>query len=219
MVFTAGSLPEVASPHSSDTLFGLTGVQSGSTCISAPPSAPSASVHVRTYDRLVRPFNTHLNVLPGLHPAMRQWLFIMAFLGSSSWAPTPGPSFRARLGAGSSGNGIQNSHRRGCHGLPIELGRGSGVAKADRACMLCGRCPGDNLHLVLECFSFAGLRDDMPALLQNVPSMRSFMWQESMMLMFDRVQGAMRMLRAVAQGMSRTRKQPGWLELLSPFSC
>ena len=30
----------------------------------------------------------------------------------------------------------------------------------------------------------------MPAFSQSIPSMRVFMWQESMMLMFDSVQGA-----------------------------
>ena len=33
--------------------------------------------------------------------------------------------------------------RTGCHGLLVDLGRGNGVARVDRACMLCGRCPGD----------------------------------------------------------------------------
>ena len=68
------------------------------------------------------------------------------------------------------------------------------------ACMLDGRCPGDKLHLVPERFSCAGWRDDLPALFQNVPSLQSFMWQESMMLVFNHVQGAMRMWRAGSSG-------------------
>ena len=41
--------------------------------------------------------------------------------------------------------------RTGCHALPVELGGDGRVAGAGRACMLCGRCPGDGLYLVLQC--------------------------------------------------------------------
>ena len=86
--------------------------------------------------------------------------------------------------------------RTSCHGLPVDLGRGSGVARADRASMLRGSCPGDELHLVLECAALQGLRDDMPTLFQDVRSMRWCMWQENLALMSNLVQGAMRMVRA-----------------------
>ena len=43
--------------------------------------------------------------------------------------------------------------------------------------MLCGSCSGDQPHFVLECEG-----GNMPALSQNVPGMRSFMWQENMVL-------------------------------------
>ena len=42
--------------------------------------------------------------------------------------------------------------------------------------MLGGRCPGNELHLVLECAALQGLRDNVPALFSNVLSMRYFMW-------------------------------------------
>ena len=72
--------------------------------------------------------------------------------------------------------------RTGWHGLPADLGRGSGIARADRACMLCGRCPGDKAHLVLECAALQDLRDDMLTWFQNVLSMQCFMWQENMVI-------------------------------------
>ena len=86
------------------------------------------------------------------------------------------------------------------HGVPTDLGRGSGVARADRACMLCGHCPGDDLHSVLECAAVQGLRDDMPTLFHDVHSMRCCMWQEDMVLMSKFVQGTMRMVRAASSG-------------------
>ena len=70
--------------------------------------------------------------------------------------------------------------RIGCHGLPDDLGRGSGVAWADRACMLCGRCPGDDLHLVLEWAALQGLSDDtMVCQLCSRMSVKCFKWQEN----------------------------------------
>ena len=57
--------------------------------------------------------------------------------------------------------------RTSCPGLPVDLGRCSGVARADRACVLCGRCPCDELHCVLECAALQGLRDDMPTMFQD----------------------------------------------------
>ena len=60
----------------------------------------------------------------------------------------------------------------------------AGAVVADRACLLCGRCPGDELHLQFA--ALQGLRDDMPALLQSV-----FLWQDNMVLMSKSVQGPM----------------------------
>ena len=40
-----------------------------------------------------------------------------------------------------------------------------------------------------------GFRDDMPALFQNVPTTRWFMWQQSMVFTLKNVQGAVRMVR------------------------
>ena len=53
---------------------------------------------------------------------------------------------------------------------------------------------------VPECAALQGLRDDLPNLFQDVPSMRYFMWQENMVLMSNFVQGAMRMVRAASSG-------------------
>ena len=58
--------------------------------------------------------------------------------------------------------------RTGCHGLAVDLGRGSGIARAKRSCALCGACPGDEMHLVFECAALQMLRDDMPTLFQGV---------------------------------------------------
>ena len=47
--------------------------------------------------------------------------------------------------------------------------------------MLCGRCPGDEVHYALDCAALHSLRDDIPALFQPVPilmSMRCTLWQE-----------------------------------------
>ena len=89
--------------------------------------------------------------------------------------------------------------RIGCHGLTVKLGRGNGVARADRACMhAMWALRGDKLHLVLECAALQGLRDDMPTSFQGVHSVRCFMQQENMVLMSLFVQGAMRMVRAAS---------------------
>ena len=102
------------------------------------------------------------------------------------------------------------SFRTGCHGLPIDLGRGSGVARADRACMLCRRCitraavcyAGAALVMscILCCAALQGLTDDMPSLLQDVHSMQCSMWQENMVLTSNFVQGGVRMVRAARSG-------------------
>ena len=85
----------------------------------------------------------------------------------------------------------------GCCNLPLDLGRGSVAARTDRTCMLCGRCPGDEMHLVQECAALQGLNNGVPALFQDVHSMRFSMWQ-NLVLMSKFVQGAMRMVRAAS---------------------
>ena len=90
--------------------------------------------------------------------------------------------------------------RSRCHGLAVDLGRGSGIARAERSCTLCGACPGDEAHLVFECAALQLLRDDMPTLFQGVRSMRCFVWQDNMVLMSRFVRDAMRMVRAAGSG-------------------
>ena len=46
------------------------------------------------------------------------------------------------------------------------------------------------------CSSVQMLRDDMPTLFQGVRSMRCFVWQDNMVLMFRIVRDAIRMVRA-----------------------
>ena len=53
---------------------------------------------------------------------------------------------------------------------------------------------------VRECAALQGLRDDLAALFQVVPSMWCFMWQESTADMSRCVQGAMRLVRAAGSG-------------------
>ena len=90
--------------------------------------------------------------------------------------------------------------RTGRHGLAVDLGRGSGIAKAEWSCALCGACPGDEVHLVFECAALRMLRDGMPTLSQGVHSMRCFVWQDNMVLMCKFVRDAMRMVRAASSG-------------------
>ena len=90
--------------------------------------------------------------------------------------------------------------RTGCHGLAVDLGRGSGIARAERSCAMCGACPGDEMHLVFECAALQVLRHDMPTLFQGVHSMRCFVWQDNMVLMSSFVRDAMRMVGAAGSG-------------------
>ena len=90
--------------------------------------------------------------------------------------------------------------RTGCHGLAVDLGRGSGIARAAWSCALCKACPGDEMHLVFECAALQMLRDDMPTPFQGVRSMRCFVWQDKMVLMSRFVRDAMRMVRAASSG-------------------
>ena len=170
MVLTAGSLPEV------DITQLRHKVRTNRDAVwqqlhVSPHSAPSANARLCTYARWFRLFNVQSSILR---------------------LPVLHAAMRQLLVL-----------RTGCHRFPVDLGRGSGVARADRAyitCMLCGRCPGDELHLVLECAALQGLRGDMPTLFQDVHSMRCFMWQEDTVLMSKFVQGAMKTVRAASSG-------------------
>ena len=82
----------------------------------------------------------------------------------------------------------------------MDLGRGSGIARAEQSCPLCGASPGDEAHLVFECAALQMLRDDMPTLFQGVRSMRCFVWQNNMVLMSRLVCDAMWMVRAASSG-------------------
>ena len=90
--------------------------------------------------------------------------------------------------------------RTGCCGLAVDLGRGSGIAGAERSCALCGACPGDEMHLVFKCAALQMLRNDMPSLFQGVCSMQCFVWQDNMVLMSRFVRDGMWMVRAASSG-------------------
>ena len=82
----------------------------------------------------------------------------------------------------------------------MDLGTGSGIARAERSCALSGACPEDEVHLVFECATLQMLRDDVPTLFQGVLSMRCFVWQDNIVLMSSFVRDAMRMVRAASSG-------------------
>ena len=66
--------------------------------------------------------------------------------------------------------------------------------------MLCWSCPGDEVHLVLECAALQGLRDYVPVLFCTLPSRLSCKWQENKKPMSNHVQGAMRLVRPASFG-------------------
>ena len=56
------------------------------------------------------------------------------------------------------------------------------------------------MHLVFECAALQMVRDDMPTLFQGVRSMRCFVRQDTVVLMFRFVRDAMRLVRATSSG-------------------
>ena len=70
--------------------------------------------------------------------------------------------------------------RLGCHDLPVEVGRHTGVP---RRCRLCLRCTlgavGDEKHMIFECPAVAALRVQYAHLFAaSIQDMRQFMWQD-----------------------------------------
>ena len=70
--------------------------------------------------------------------------------------------------------------RCGCHGLPVDSGRFSGIQRSQRLCLKCngGFCC-DEYHVIFECQALQHLRAKYSHLfLGQASTMRQFMWQE-----------------------------------------
>ena len=66
----------------------------------------------------------------------------------------------------------------GCHSLPIEIGRHTGIARQDRVCPACDvGAVADERHFVLECAALQTVRDSVPDLVLSAhDSMRVLLW-------------------------------------------
>ena len=72
--------------------------------------------------------------------------------------------------------------RTGCHGLPVALGRRTGVPRSQRLCTHCSSHDiGDEYHLVFSCSAVQHIRDRYPGLFRpTVSTMVEFLWQDDL---------------------------------------
>ena len=92
--------------------------------------------------------------------------------------------------------------RMGCHGLPNDLGRRSGISRRQCSCPRCDM-PGiaDERHLVFACPAMQPVRDRFPHLFRDdAMTMQAFMWQEDIIAVARFIQACFAELHASAGG-------------------
>ena len=98
----------------------------------------------------------------------------------------------------------------GCYGLPVDVGRGTGVPRLQRVCTKChGPAVCDERHVVFECPALQHLRDKYSRLFSGSgQTIQQFMWQSDTVGVVCYVRDSLLVLLADDEGSDRSSNQP-----------
>jgi hypothetical protein len=152
-----------------------------------------------------------LHVCPRTCPSPRARLCTYhRWFARPSFAPSALPRHAARLQCSAGTLRRFLRFRAGCHGLPVDVGRGTGVPRLQRVCTKChGPAVCDERHVVFECPALQHLRDKYSRLFSGSgQTMQQFMWQSDIVGVVYYVRDSLLVLLADGEGCDRSSNQP-----------